>query len=61
MIFADTGFLFALFSKRDRHHARAVEVFKTFEDRRLPDEILTTDLAGKEIGVEFVTAVGEFG
>jgi hypothetical protein len=41
--FLDTGFLFALISKRDAHHARVVEVFRTFKDLRLTDHLLTTN------------------
>jgi predicted nucleic acid-binding protein len=29
--FLDTGFLFALISKRDAHHRRVVDVFRTFK------------------------------
>ena len=43
MIFLDTGFLFALVSKRDAHHPRVVEVFRTFKDLRLVDHLLTTN------------------
>ena len=43
MIFLDTGFLFALVSRRDVHHARVVEVFRTFKDLRLVDHLLTTN------------------
>ena len=43
MIFLDTGFLFALVSKRDAHHSRVVEVFRTFKDLRLVDHLLTTN------------------
>lgn len=43
MIFLDTGFLFALISKRDGHHARVVEVFRTFKDLRLADHLVTTN------------------
>ena len=43
MIFIDTGFLFALVSKRDAHHLRVVEVFRTFKDLRLVDHLLTTN------------------
>jgi predicted nucleic acid-binding protein len=41
--FLDTGFLFALISKKDAHHARVVEVFRTFRDLRLTDRLLTTN------------------
>jgi len=30
--FLDTGFLFALVSKRDAHHKRVVEVFREFNN-----------------------------
>ncbi len=43
MIFLDTGFLFALVSKRDVHHARVVEVFRAFKDLRLAEHLLTTN------------------
>ena len=43
MTFLDTGFLFALVSKKDAHHARVVEVFRTFRNLRLVDHLLTTD------------------
>ena len=43
MIFIDTGFLFALVSKRDAHHPRVVEVFRTFKGLRLVDRLLTTN------------------
>ena len=42
MTFLDTGFLFALVSKRDAHHSRVVEVFRTLKDLRLVDHLLTT-------------------
>lgn len=34
MIFLDTGFIFALISKRDAHHQRVVDVFRTFNNMR---------------------------
>lgn len=43
MIFLDTGFLFALISKRDAHHQRVVEVFRTFKNLRLADHLVTTN------------------
>ena len=43
MIFLDTGFLFALVSKSDTHHARVVEVFRTFKNLRLADHLMTTN------------------
>jgi predicted nucleic acid-binding protein len=41
--FLDTGFLFALLSKKDAHHARVVEVFREFRTLRLADHLLTTN------------------
>jgi len=43
VIFLDTGFLFALISTKDEHHERVVEVFRTFKDVRLVDQLLTTN------------------
>ena len=43
MIFLDTSFVFALVSKRDAHHERVIQVFRTFGNRRLSDELLTTN------------------
>lgn len=43
MTFLDTGFLFALISKRDAHHARVVEVFRELRGLRLADHVLTTN------------------
>lgn len=43
MIFLDTGFIFALISKRDAHHQRVVEVFRTFKNLRLADHLVTTN------------------
>ena len=43
VIFLDTGFLFALVSKRDAHYDRVVEVFREFQNRRLQDYLLTTN------------------
>jgi len=43
VIFLDTGFLFALISKRDAHHERVVEVFRTFKNMRLADHFVTTN------------------
>ena len=43
MTFLDTGFLFALVSKRDAHHSRVVEVLRAFKDLRLVDYLLTTN------------------
>jgi predicted nucleic acid-binding protein len=41
--FLDTGFLFALVSRKDAHHERVVEVFREFKNIRLADELLTTN------------------
>lgn len=43
MTFLDTGFLFALVSKKDAHHTRVVEVFQTFRNLRLADHLVTTN------------------
>jgi uncharacterized protein len=43
VIFLDTGFLFALVSTKDEHHARVIEVLNTFKGARLSDELLTTN------------------
>jgi predicted nucleic acid-binding protein len=43
VIFVDTSFLVALFNKRDRDHPRVREVFRSFEGKRLPGLLLTTD------------------
>ena len=43
MTVLDTGFLFALVSKKDAHHARVVEVFRAFRNVRLADHLLTTN------------------
>ena len=43
MIFVDTGFLIALFNKRDRHHPRVVATFREFQGKRLSEWLLTTD------------------
>lgn len=43
MIFLDTGFLFALVSKRDAHHERVIEVFREFKDLRLAEQLVTTN------------------
>jgi predicted nucleic acid-binding protein len=43
VIFVDTGFLFALVSRKDEHHDRVLEVFRTFKGVRLSDELLTTN------------------
>ena len=57
MIFVDTGFLIALFNKRDRHHPRALAVFRDFEGKRLPDLLLTTDHVVFETVTFFVKKV----
>lgn len=66
MIFVDTGFLFALVSKRDAHHPRVVEVFRTFKDLRLADHLLTTNhvvaetiTLTRKIGHEEAARVGD--
>ena len=43
MIFLDTGFLFALVSKKDAHHKRVVDIFREFKSVRLADHLLTTN------------------
>jgi predicted nucleic acid-binding protein len=43
VIFLDTGFLFALVSKKDAHHKRVVDVFREFKSVRLADHLLTTN------------------
>jgi predicted nucleic acid-binding protein len=43
VIFLDTSFLFALVSSKDEHHGRVVEVFSSFEGRRLSEVLLTTN------------------
>ena len=43
MTFLDTGFLFALVSKKDAHHERVVDVFQEFRNVRLADHELTTN------------------
>lgn len=43
MTFLDTGFLFALVSKKDEHHQRVADVFRTFQGLRLADHLLTTN------------------
>jgi len=39
MIFVDTGFLFALASKKDPDHERVREVFEEFDPKQLPDPL----------------------
>lgn len=65
MIFLDTGFLFALVSTKDDHHARVREVFQTFNRVRLPDHLLTTNhvvaetiTLARKIGHEEATKLG---
>ncbi len=48
MIFVDTSFFYALFAADDEDHDRAVEVFKEFHGRNLPQLLVTTDLAVME-------------
>ena len=43
MIFLDTGFLLALFSKEDLSHKRARQVIEGYQDRPLADLVLTTN------------------
>lgn len=43
MIFLDTGFLFALVTKRDENHRRVLEVMKEFRDQDLRTLALTTN------------------
>ena len=43
MTFVDTGFLFALVSSRDEHHTRVVDVFQTFRNVSLRDQLVTTN------------------
>jgi predicted nucleic acid-binding protein len=64
--FLDTGFLFALVSKKDVHHTRVVEVFRAFENLRLADHLLTTNHVIAEtitltlkIGHDQATRIGE--
>jgi predicted nucleic acid-binding protein len=51
LIFVDTGFFFALFSKRDEHHTRVLEVFREFRGQRLPELLLTKD----QVVIETIT------
>lgn len=66
MTFLDTGFLFALISERDAHHARVVNTFQSFKGLRLSDHLLTTNHVIAEtitltlkIGHDKATALGE--
>ena len=43
MIFLDTSFLFPLFARHDPDHERVRKVFEAYRDRRLGDEVLTTN------------------
>ena len=43
MILLGTGFLFGLFSERDKHHDRALAVLESHRGRRLADFVLTTN------------------
>jgi predicted nucleic acid-binding protein len=58
VIFVDTGFLVALFNKRDRHHARVAQVFQGFKGTLLARELLTTDLVILETITFLVRKVG---
>jgi len=44
VIFVDTGFLVALFERRDPDHRRVVEVIQRFKGKSVAKELLTTDL-----------------
>lgn len=57
MIFVDTGFLIALFNKRDRHHKRVRPVFRELEGKRLSDLLLTTDHVVFETVTYFIKKV----
>lgn len=66
MTFVDTGFLFALVSSKDEHHARVVEVFQTFQNVKLRDNLVTTNHVVAEtitltrrIGHEHATRLGD--
>ena len=66
MIFLDTGFIFALISKRDAHHQRVVDVFRTFKNLRLAEHLLTTNhvvaeaiTLTRKIGHEQAARLGE--
>jgi predicted nucleic acid-binding protein len=48
LIFLDTGFLFALFVKGDKHHTRVREIFDGYEGRLLTDLFLTTNYVVSE-------------
>jgi predicted nucleic acid-binding protein len=47
--FLDTGFLFALVSRRDEHHQRVVDVLNTFRNVRLGDVLVTTNHVVAEV------------
>jgi hypothetical protein len=63
--FVDTGFLFALVSSKDEHHARVVEVFETFRNLKLRDHLVTTNhvvaetTLTRKIGHEKATRLGD--
>jgi len=57
VIFVDTGFLIALFNKRDRHHPRVVGTFREFQGKHVPDLLLTTDHVVFETVTFFVKKV----
>ena len=66
MTFVDTGFLFALVSSKDEHHARVVEVFDTFGNVNLRDHLVTTNhvvvktvTLTRKIGHDRATRLGE--
>lgn len=48
MIFVDTSFFFALFENSGEDHDRAVEVFREFQGRHLPELLITTDITVME-------------
>jgi len=43
VIFVDTSFFYALFTKRDDNHDRAVQAFTELEPQRLPELLITTN------------------
>lgn len=67
MIFIDTGFFLALFSRRDKHHERVSEVFERYRGWSLPQTFVTTDVvileaitaARKRVSHELAVFVGE--
>jgi predicted nucleic acid-binding protein len=64
--FVDTGFLFALVSSKDEHHARVVELFQTFRNLKLHEHLVTTNhvvaetiTLTRKIGHEKATRLGD--